>query len=100
MKINIYFDTRMSLGHKGLREIAKDKYDRDFCVFINKSFSALKMSTPSNTVLHYKARSTRQPINIETIKYLPACVNGGELDYNRALEQAVKEQYAKWQKRR
>jgi hypothetical protein len=80
--------------------MAKAKAKQGFCVFVNKDWTAMKMITPQNFLLHYKATDRRRPINMDTIKYLPSCVQGGELNYNKALESAVTEQMAKWERRR
>lgn len=95
--IDVYFNVSMSNGHNGLYKKAKSS-GSGYCVFVNKAWTAMKMITPGNVVLHYKAKNLNQPINMDTIKYLPNCVSGGELDYTAALESAVKAQMAKRRK--
>jgi hypothetical protein len=94
--LNVYFNTSMSLGHKRLYAMAGKSASQGYSVFINRPWTALKMITPSNTILYFRTEDKKQPINFETIRHLPNCVNGGELNYQRALDIAVKDQYAKW----
>ncbi len=89
----------MSYAHKTLYTIAKGEASRGYCVFINRAFSALKMTTPNGVILYYRAKPN-QPINMDTIKYLPACVSGGDLNYSKALAVAVTEKFEKWKRAR
>lgn len=98
--INVFFNVSMSNGHPGLYKMAKSDAETGYCVFVNKQWTALKMITPANVLLHYKTKSVSHRINMETIKYLPGCVNGGELDYTKALEAWVGAQYARWEKKK
>lgn len=86
--LHIIYDTSMSLGHQGLQEIMKKKrLQPGFAIFINKRWSALKMLTPHNTLLHYKSPTPSRPIEPKTIKYLPHFVGANnELQYDKALE--------------
>lgn len=97
--ISVFFNTSMSNGHNGLYKIAKDDAEKGYCVFVNRNWTALKMITPNNVLLHYKAKKSTDRINMETIKFLPYCVSGTELNYSKALEAAVTAQYSRWEKR-
>lgn len=92
--MHIFFDISMSNGHNGLEKIlSRKKVSRDeYVVFINKNWTALKMITPGDVVLHLKCKHRIEP---KAIKYLPHCVNGSDLDYPQALEQALLKDYGK-----
>lgn len=97
---NIFFGISMSNGHNGLLAHIKKKASVDgYSIFINKRWTALKMITPDNVILHLKTPDNR-PIEPKSIKYLPACVNGAELDYSKALESALTKEYANLKKDR
>jgi len=100
MKIaSIYFDVTMSRGHKGLREIHRKNLTEDECaIFINKRWTALKMLTPQNVILHLKQPQNR-PIVPDAIKFLPHCVSGGELDYSKALSASINNRFEKLKSR-
>lgn len=91
--VNVYFDVSMSNGHSGLKNIVKadNIADGECVVFVNKNRLAMKMLTPDNVLLHYKSPSRNRPIVLDTIKYLPSCVNGQSLNYNRALKKALQD---------
>jgi hypothetical protein len=93
--VNVFFGVSMSNGHKGLNErILKAGKDLDagMSVFINKKWTALKVITPDDTILHYKSPSNR-PIEPGVIKYLPRTFNGSRLNYNKALEMTLTKEY-------
>jgi hypothetical protein len=88
MKVmHIFFDTHLGRGHAGLMKLLKaKKLEAGFAVFINKKWSALKMLTPSNVLLHYKSPSDARTIDPDTIKYLPSCIGSDQtLQYDKAL---------------
>lgn len=95
---HIFFDASMSNGHKGLTDILfKETKSRllkeeETAIFINKKFTALKMLTSKHVLLHLK-RPDNKPINPETVKYLPHCVNGEELNYSKALDAVIREKF-------
>lgn len=93
---HIFFDVNMSKGHKGLGEILKSNKkkisDDTSVIFINKRWTALKMLTSSNVILHLKTPKSGR-IDPNTIKYLPHCVDGGEIDYSKALKAALDRDY-------
>lgn len=95
---HIFFNIDMRNGHDGLATILKKKAGVDVlphgetAIFINNSWSALKLMTSGDILLHLK-RPYHKPINPETIKYLPNCVEGGELNYTRALETVLSKKF-------
>jgi len=91
----LFFDVSMSNGHTGLGAMLKDDLGEDYAIFINKRWTALKMLTPDNVILHLK-RPDNQPINPDTVAHLPNCVNGRELDYAKALKTVIETKYKKW----
>ena len=81
----LFMDVSMSNGHKGLGAMLRKKLSKgETAVFVNKKWSALKLLTSDGFVLHKKQPDNR-PIVPETIKYLPYCVEGGKLNYTKAL---------------
>ena len=101
--IEVFYDIHMHNGHDGLERILKDdgtKLDKgQVAVFINTSWTALKMLTPDRVLLHFKQPGPR-PIDPNTIPYLPTCINGNKLDYSKALDAAVRSQFSQWKKQR
>ncbi len=95
--MHLFFDVSMTNSHNGLtRILLKDKKsikEGEYAVFINKNWMGMKMLTPNNTILYYKSKSAKTPINPQTIKYLPSCVNGGELNYSAALRVVIENQF-------
>lgn len=61
-------------------------------IFISKDWTGLKMLMPNGDLL-YRRRPKNKPINPHAIKYLPSCVVGKSLHYEKALEAAIKERY-------
>lgn len=100
---HLFFDTHMAFQHHGLGKLLeKESGERlprsgETAIFINKKWTALKMLTHDGTLLYLKRE---KGINPETIKYLPSCVQGKELDYKWALDKAVREQFEKHTRRR
>lgn len=94
--IKLYFDVNMSRGHNGLGEmLGRTRLSHGECaVFVNKRWTALKMMTPDNVVLHLKMDGNDR-INPDTIRYLPYCVEGNEIKYQKALKSTVTSQYKK-----
>lgn len=96
MKIGyLFFDTHMSASHKTLRaRIKKDLLENECAIFVNKKWSAVKMLTSANTILYHR-RPNNERLEPETIKFLPNCVNGSNLDYDAALKSAILSKYKK-----
>jgi hypothetical protein len=93
--IEVFFETNMRNGHDGLARILKRKLSKgEYAVFINRNWTALKMLTSEDTLLHLR-RPSNKPINPKTIPYLPACVNGSRLQYDRALRVVIEKEYQK-----
>jgi len=100
MKImHIHFDVHMLLGHQGLKKLLKDKELKDgYAVFINGAWSALKVLTPGDVLLHYKSPSSSRRIDPDTIKYLPSCIGSDQtLQYERALGAVLLKRHEKMQ---
>jgi hypothetical protein len=97
MKIaHIYFEIPMYYSHSGLKKILKKKVleDHECAIFINKAWTGLKMLTPENVIL-YLRRPPNAPIEPDSIKYLPNCVNGTNLNYDAALRAAIQTKFNK-----
>jgi hypothetical protein len=95
--IHAFTDISMSNGHDGLAEILRKRAKiaklTDGCaVFINRSWTAMKLLVPGDTLLHLR-RPKNRPIDPAIIKYLPACIEGAELNYGKALETMLVKDY-------
>ncbi len=91
---HVFFETDMRNGHDGLTKrlgkiILKPG---ETAIFINRKWTALKLLTPEYVVLHLRPK---HGLNPAAIKYLPACIEGKELNYQRALESAIHKRFAK-----
>lgn len=95
-----YFpDVHMGYGHKGLSEIA-DKAGvsiskqpvGEYLIFVNKAQTALKLYARGGVIAHLKMPGT-QKINPRTIRLIPRFFNGSEINYNAALNAAIKKYY-------
>lgn len=96
MKIaHVYYEINMSNSHKGLRKQVKKPLPEDECaIFINKAWTGLKMLTPGNVILYVRQPNSR-PIHPDTIKFLPNCVRGDNLNYPLALHTVIKSRFNK-----
>ena len=91
----LHFDVPMYFGHTGLTAMLKKPLMTKECaIFINKDWTALKLLTAQDIVIHLR-RPRNKPINPNSIKFIPLCVNGNALDYPKALKAAIKEQIKK-----
>lgn len=88
--IRVYPDSDLRSGHDGLRKsLRKDGRDPEtldngqFYLFINRRQSAFKMFAANNTLVHYK--SPRGRVDLRTIQFIPQCMSGGKLNFNKAL---------------
>jgi hypothetical protein len=99
-KIIRYFpETNLRSGHKGLAELAKKHKINvkelaigEYCIFTNKSKTAIKMYAAGNVVAHYKDPNNRR-LNSKVIKILPLFFNGKEINYDAALESVMKKEF-------
>lgn len=62
-------------------------------IFINKKWTALKLLTSEDVLLHLR-RPANKPILPESIKYLPACIEGKELNYSVALKKTLEDKFS------
>lgn len=99
MKIVYFFDqVHMAYQHNGLGLILKKATknmvppEGGVAIFVNKTWTGLKMLTSDGTLL-YLRRPANKPINPETIKHLPYCVQGPELDYAKALDTVIRKKF-------
>ena len=95
---HVFFEISMANGHTGLIEILKKRAkivklnEGETAIFINKKWSALKLLTSEDILLHLR-RPANKPILPESIKYLPACVQGSELNYSVALKKTLEDKF-------
>lgn len=91
--MDIFFNVHMRYGHDGLAKIlAKKTKEKGHAIFINKKWTALKLLTPDNVLLHLRQPANR-PIEPRALKYLPSCVGGGAINYDKALEKALNKEF-------
>ena len=93
-----YFpDTDLRCNHLGLSDIAK-KHNIDvrnlkpgeFCVFVNKRETALKIFAPQNTLVYLKSPGN-YPLDLRVVKYIPRFFNGTAFNYPAGLRQIFEE---------
>lgn len=103
----VYFfpDTHLGNSHAGLSAIAeKDKLDvaklapGEFAMFINRSFTAVKLFAANNVIVHYKTPD-RSMLNAQALKLVPHFFNGRDINYKAALSHAIRSKHAAAAKR-
>lgn len=101
--ISVFPNTDLRSGHPGLQvKAAKADVDvteinpGELVLFINKKQTAFKAFAHNNTLIYYKHQ--RGMLNLEAIKYLPTCLNGSELNYDRALAKVFERLFPKKRK--
>lgn len=103
MKIIRYFsDVDMRNGHNGLRQIARDEGidlrrvpEGQFVIFMNKKKNCLKMFASYNVLAHVKLDEGK--IDPRVIAHIPACFNGREIDYDKALRKVMRREFPKYE---
>jgi hypothetical protein len=92
----------MRYGHPGLGKMLKKKIKGfkgispgEHVIFINKDWTALKMFAGSEELLLHLRRPRNKPINPKTIKFLPHCVNGSQINYKKALREVIERDWAR-----
>lgn len=91
---HIFFDVHMSYAHTTLTKMIGEKTKLETgetAIFIAKNWKAVKLLTADNTILYH--RNNKLGINPETIKHLPNCVEGGKLNYQKALETVLTKRF-------
>lgn len=91
--MHVFTDVSMSNGFPGLTKFLskqkKELGDGEFALFINSDFTACKIMTNKELLLHHK-RPRNRPIDPDTLPLLPRYINGGKLEYGKALEQVIR----------
>lgn len=93
---HLFFEVNMSNSHNGLSAILKKQTKvkapaaGECAIFINRAWTAVKLLTADGTILHQKPK---HGVNPKTLPYLPQCVEGKELNYQRALEIVLRKSY-------
>lgn len=93
---HLFFDINMSSQHDGLNAILDKAVGSDelpvgdVALFINKKWTKLKILTADNTLIYLRRD---EGINPETIRHIPNCIEGKDLNYGKALETAVKQRH-------
>ena len=93
-------DTDLRNNHAGLAEIAKKKLKLEvddlqpgeFILFVNTSWTALKVYAANNTILHHKQKDGHR-LNPKAALLVPHFISGQSLNYNKALDVVIKKQY-------
>lgn len=96
--VQYWVNVPMSLSHLGLTQLAKDGgYDTadlktgEFLLFINGPFNAFKLFGAGNTFAYHRNRSDR-PLNARALMYAIQDFDGVQIEYTKALAQAVQDQ--------
>lgn len=95
---HLFFEVHMAYSHDTLRSMVLKKSkqglaDGETAIFINRKWTAVKLLTKNNTILYH--RDMKNGINPETIRHLPSCVEGGELNYAKALATVLTSKFGK-----
>ena len=99
----VYFapDTDLRAGHDGLAKVARKSKQKiyvetllpgEYLIFTNKAKNALKLYACGNVIAHLKL-PPGQKLNMEAIQFIPCFFNGKKIDYDSALEEAMKKQF-------
>ena len=90
---HIFFDVHMANGHAGLEAILKSEKKRikkdDCVIFVNTKFDTVKILVDGAFLAHYKHPTGS--IAPETLRHLPNYLNGGQIEYTRALRKVIYE---------
>lgn len=93
---HIFFEIHMHLSHDGLGAVLKKQTGSyapakgETAIFINKAWTAVKLMTADGTLLY---KRVNRGINPETIRLLPSCVEGTELNYAKALRTVIERRF-------
>ncbi len=83
----IYLNAHMSNGHSGLKKMLKKPLKKnEVAIFVNSAFDTVKLLVGDQFVAHYKHQGRIDPA---TIRHLPNYLNGGSIDYTKALERTI-----------
>jgi hypothetical protein len=88
---HIFFDCHMANGHAGLESIMGNKKLKpgDCAIFVNTAWDTVKIFVDGNFIAHYKhPTGTIAP---ETLRHLPNYLQGGEIQYSKALKKVIEE---------
>jgi hypothetical protein len=66
-----------------------------FVCFVNRKRDKLKLCTHSDMVAYLRLK-TGERIDPKVIQHLPEFFNGGVIEYNRAMQKVLKQQFPKW----
>jgi hypothetical protein len=97
--VHLFYDVYMGFSHATLNTLLLDAKEgpmkrNEIAVFVNESFSAVKLLTSDNTLLYYRAVGPGI-ITPEVIRYLPTQLGGEKLQFSRNLEKALLDEWAK-----
>lgn len=97
--VHCFYDVYMGFSHATLTSMLQDAKEgplkrNEIAVFVNESFSAVKMLTSENLLLYYRAVGPGL-ITPEVIRYLPTQVGGEKLHFSRNLEKALLDEWSK-----
>ena len=98
--MHVYPNICMSNGHEGLAAVAQ-KTNKvnvtnlkvgEFCLFVNRAFTACKLFGSNNVLLHYK-HPQNHCLDYKALRLLPEFYDGQNIGYSKALRQVLKKGY-------
>lgn len=97
----IFHDVHMSLNHKGLAAIARERQINvnelrpgQFCVFINKAKNRFKVYAPNSVLAYYRSPENRG-ITTQALQYIPSAFGADGFQFKRSLEKTLTNMLAK-----
>ena len=97
--MHIFPNVSMSNGHDGLEQIAmrhkvslNDLQVGQFAMFINRSFTAVKVFAANRVIIHYK-NPKGHLLNYKALKLVPEFYNGQSIEYTKALKKVILKEY-------
>lgn len=99
--IHFFGSVSMTNGHDGLAEIAEkhkvaldDLRSGEFCCFVNKTFTAMKLLCPGGILIHWRNPSHRA-LFAEVIGTLPQFLADADIGFSADVKAAIAKYYKK-----
>lgn len=95
--VRVVNDTNMGLGYDGLNKLVKlgNLGKGEFVCFINKKKNKVKLATCQDMVAYHRLPAGQQ-IDPRVIQHLPEFFDGGQIQYDKAVEKVLRGTFPKW----
>lgn len=90
-------DTDLRMGWDGLsKKVPLGNLKRgEFVAFVNREQNKLKLATAGDMIAYLRLPRA-QKIDPRVIQYLPVCFDGKKIDYDQAVERALRKSFPAW----